>query len=114
MAGVYKLEIIQSEEELKQLLRQQKTISSKERVQLLYLLKSKQAETVQEAAQLLGWHRVTVQEWMRRYREGGLEEMLESKARSGRPSAIPEWAEVALQKRLQEPAGFDGYQAICD
>lgn len=51
---------------------------------------------------------------MRRYREGGLEEMLESKARSGRPRAIPEWGEVALQKRLQEPVGFDGYQAICD
>lgn len=114
MAGVYKLEIVQSEEELKQLLRQQKTVPSRERVQLLYLLKSKQVETVQEVAQLLGRHRVTVQEWMRRYREGGLEEMLESKARSGRPRAIPQWAEVALQKRLQEPVGFDGYQAICD
>lgn len=46
MAGVYKLEIVESEEELKQLLRQQKTVSSKQRVQLLYLLKSKQAKTV--------------------------------------------------------------------
>lgn len=114
MAGVYKLEIVESEEELKQLLRQQKTVSNKERVQLLYLLKSKQAKTVQEATQLLGRHRVTVQEWMRRYREGGLGKMLESKARSGRPRAIPQWAETALQKRLQEPIGFDGYQAICD
>lgn len=39
---------------------------------------------------------------------------LESRARSGRPRAIPEWAETSLQKRLQEPEGFDGYQAICD
>lgn len=114
MAGVYKLEFNESEAELKHLLRQQKTATGKERVQLLYLLKSEQAETVQEAAQLLGRHRVTVQDWLRRYREGGLERMLESKARSGRPRVIPQWAEVALSKRLQQPQGFDGYQAICD
>lgn len=62
MAGVYQLEITESEAQLKQLLRQQKTASAKERVQLLYWLKSEQAETVQAAAQLLGRHRVTAQE----------------------------------------------------
>ncbi len=66
MAGVYKLEVIESEAKLKQLLSQQKTATGKERVQLLYLLKSQQAETVQQAAQLLGRHRVTVQDWLRR------------------------------------------------
>ncbi|WP_199296202.1 helix-turn-helix domain-containing protein [Trichocoleus sp. FACHB-591] len=114
MAGVYQLEITESEAELKQLLRQQKTASAKERVQLLYLLKSEQADTVQAAAQLLGRHRATAQEWLRRYREDGLAKMLQTQARSGRPRAIPQWAETALQKRLEAPEGFDGYQAICD
>jgi transposase len=114
MAGVYKLEIQESEDELKQLLRSQKTASSKERIHLLYLLKSKQARTVQDAASILGRHRATLQEWLKQYREGGLEELLKSKPRSGRPRAIPAWAVAALQKRLAEPQGFDGYQAICD
>lgn len=35
MAGVYKLEIEASSQELKELLREQKTASAKERVQLL-------------------------------------------------------------------------------
>jgi hypothetical protein len=70
MAGVYKLEIQESEAELKQLLGVQRTALGKERVQLLYLLKAKQAKTVQMAAQLLGRHRVTVQEWLSRYRAG--------------------------------------------
>ncbi|MDM9382730.1 helix-turn-helix domain-containing protein [Chlorogloeopsis sp. ULAP01] len=74
---MYKLEITESEEELKHLLKQQKTASGKERVQLLYLLKTEQAQTVQQAAQLLGGHRVTVQDWLRRYRKGGLKGMLE-------------------------------------
>ena len=52
MAGVYKLEIKESEAELKQLLGGQRTATGKERVQLLYLLKTGQAATVQTAAQL--------------------------------------------------------------
>lgn len=114
MAGVYKPEIQEGEEQLKQLLRQQKTASAKERVQLLYLLQSKQAKTVQDAAQLLGRHRVTVQEWLRRYRSGGIVRLLEHPKPTGRPGTIPKWAEVALSKRLQKPQGFDGYQAICE
>lgn len=114
MAGIYKLEIIERAEDLKQLLRQQKTAVGKERIQLLYLLKTKQAKTVQEAAGFLGRNRVTLQEWMRRYRVGGIARLLETKKPSGRPRKIPTWAEAALKKRLQEPQGFDGYQAIGD
>lgn len=66
MAGVYKLELEQSEAELKQLLGAQRTAVGKERVQLLYPLKTGQAATVQTAAQLLGRHRVTVQGWLSR------------------------------------------------
>ena len=86
MAGIYKLEIQESEADLKQLLREQKVAFAKERVQLLYLLKTSQAKTVQQAAQMLGRNRVTVQEWLQRYRQGGLE---------------------------QQPQGFESYGAIC-
>jgi hypothetical protein len=65
MAGVYKLEITETEDELKHLLRIQKTASAKERIQLLYLLESGQAQTVDSASSLLGQHRVTVQKWLR-------------------------------------------------
>ena len=61
MAGVYKLEITESDEELKEMLGKQKTASDKERVQVLYLLKSKQAPTVQAASKLIGRNRSTVQ-----------------------------------------------------
>jgi transposase len=114
MAGIYKLNIQESEDELKQLLGVQKTAFTKERIHLLYLLKSQQAPTVQEAAAILGRHRATLQEWLKLYREGGLGELLKSRPRSGRPRAIPDWAVAALQKRLEEPQGFDRYQAICD
>ncbi len=61
MAGIYKVEIQESLDDLKQLLRQQKVVSSKERIQLLYLLKSG-AKIVEDAARLLGRHRVTLEQ----------------------------------------------------
>jgi transposase len=114
MAGVYKLEIQESEDEIKQLLRSQKTASGQERIHLLYLLKSKQAKTMQQAASILGRHRATVQEWLKHDPEGGIEESLKSKPRFDRPRAISDWVVEALQQRLEELQGFDGYQAISD
>ncbi len=61
MSAVYHLEITESEDGLKALLRRQKTALSKEWIQFLYLLKSEQALTIQQAAKLLERHRATVQ-----------------------------------------------------
>lgn len=47
-------------------------------------------------------------------RDGGIDGLLNRKPRPGRPRKLPHWAEQALHKRLQDPAGFDSYQAICD
>ena len=58
MAGVYHLNIQEGEAELKKLLRKEKTGSGKERIQLLYLLKSQKAQTITQASELLGRHRV--------------------------------------------------------
>lgn len=113
MVGVYHLNIIESETELKELLRKEKTASRKERIQLLYLLKTKKAKTVTQASELLGRNRVTLQDWLSKYRHGGLVKMLERKTSPGRPRKIPAWAENALVTRLEDPQGFDSYNAIC-
>jgi transposase len=112
MAGVYRLEITESEEKLKEMLGNQKTGSDKERVQVLYLLKSKQATTVQAAAELIGRNRSTVQECLRGYREGGITGILSHKPRVGRKPKIPTWAQQALDKQLQQEEGFNTYGEI--
>ena len=76
MVGVCKIEIRESEDELKELLRDQKTASNKERVHLLYLLKSQQVESVTYAASLLGRNRVTLERWLGKYRAGGIGQLL--------------------------------------
>ena len=113
MAGVYHLNIQESEAKLKKLLRKEKTGSGKERIQLLYLLKSQKAQTITQASELLGRHRVTLQDWLSKYRHGGLESLLERATSPGRPRKIPSWAEKALAKRLEESEGFENYSTIC-
>ena len=89
MAGVYKLDSTETEADLKQHLRHAKPASDKERLQLLYLLQSGQAKTVQDAATLLARHRITVQKWLHLYCCGGLEAMLAHTPHTGRRQSIP-------------------------
>jgi transposase len=108
MSGVYQVEIAKSETDLKHLLRIQKTASDKERLQLLYLLTTQQAKTVQAAASLLSRHRVAVQKWLGLYRKGGLAGLLEHTPHTGRKPSIPAWAQESLRQRLQDSEGFNG------
>ena len=60
MARVTKVEILESAEQLHELLRKQKTALSKERIQALYLLKIGQVKTMQDLAVVLGRGTATV------------------------------------------------------
>lgn len=83
-------------------------------VQLLYLIKTGHGQTISHAAEILGRNRVTLHKWIRQYLCGGIEGLLKQKHSSGRPRVIPQWAEKALEKRLHEPQGFNGYQEIVE
>ncbi|GAB4282042.1 MAG: hypothetical protein Fur0025_10910 [Oscillatoriaceae cyanobacterium] len=112
MSGVVKINIVESPETLKSLLAKQKTATAKERIQALYLLKSRQVETVQHLAVVLGRSRITVQRWLRLYRQGGIEEMLKVYQPSGRPRSIPDWAMERLKEELKKPERFSTYKEV--
>lgn len=112
MAGVTKVEIKESVDELHELLRKQKTVSSKERIQALYLLKIGQIKTVQHLAKVLGRGRITVHRWLKLYTESGLKSLLEQKHKSGRPPIINSSAREQLKTELLEPQVFKSYEEI--
>lgn len=112
MSGVAKVNITESSETLKTLLTQQRTATGKERIQALYLLKTKQVETIQHLAAVLGRDRVTVQRWLSRYRSGGLEKMLFVGKSTGRTASIPSWAVERLKAELRDPVGFESYEEV--
>jgi transposase len=89
MVGVSQIEIRESCETLKVLMREQVTISTRERIHGLYLLKNCEARDVGHAAQLLCRSRVTVQRWLNKYKTGGIAQLLAPPTGQGRKSKVP-------------------------
>jgi len=112
MTGVVKINITETADQLKRLLKQQKTAFALERIQALYLLKTQQVETVQHLAGVMGRSRVTVQRWLRRYRERGLNGLLEHHRSTGRPKMIPQKTRERLKLELLDPKGFESYAEV--
>ena len=101
-----------SREELQQLLKAERDVQKRQRLQALYLLVSRQAKTRLAVAELLGVHRHSVGTWLELYEQGGLEGLLTIKKAPGKkPLASPEVVE-ALKERLHHPEGFRAYGEI--
>ena len=112
MAGVTSIDVKESLDDLAEKLRHVETSTAKERLQVLYWLKQDNAPSISAIAKAVGKHRNTVQTWLSNYREGGVKAMLEVKKPPGGIRVIPQWAERALAKRLQESQGFQSYGAV--
>ncbi|MCC5610781.1 hypothetical protein LC612_29550 [Nostoc sp. CHAB 5834] len=93
-----KLEIKKSEEELYKMLSEQKTASGKERVQALFFLKSKQVKIIAELPKILARKKITLQRWLRLYREGGISNIFLERKSTGRPTIITKEAREKLEK----------------
>lgn len=112
MAGVLKLEIPESADHLKQLMHQQTHAIAHAKVQILWWFKTGDITSVNEAAELSGYHRVTISEWLGLYRQGGLAQLLAVRPRSGRPRVLSTELVEQLRQELQEPEGFSSYQEV--
>lgn len=80
----YQERIEASATELKIIINRQQTVTNRQKVQALYLLKSGKAQSITEVSELLGVHRITVQRWLKQYSNGGLRSLL----KLGRSSRI--------------------------
>lgn len=103
MTGLPKIEIVESVEELRELMKQQKNSLRYAKIQALYLLKTKIAETVRYVALIVGREETAVHRWLQLYREGGLPKLLEEKPKTGRPKKIDVEAVAKMQQELKEP-----------
>ena len=112
MGRPLEVEIQETEQTLKPLLPQQKSGRMKERIQVLYGLKTQQVPNALMAAMLRGRDYSTVTRWLRIYRHQGIDKLLQLNWGGGKSlSWSPEILDV-LEKPLQQPQGFDSYKAI--
>lgn len=111
MARQLHLEIKESAEALEQQLKHARSASHKERVQVLWWIKTGQLSEHQQLARQVGRDPSTITRWLQKYRRGGMSELLEVKRAPGRvPHLTPE-AFAGLQQRLST-AGFSSYGEI--
>ena len=108
------LAIAESAESLEQQLKTSRTASQKERLQMLWWLKTGQITQHKTLAERLGRDGSTVTRWLQKYRQGGLSELLVVKSAPGKSPHLSPEALAGLQERLEQPPGFKSYGEIVE
>ncbi len=114
MTRPFKIEIAESEEELKKRLQTARSGNQKEKLQMLWWLKSGQVKEQQQIGERLGRDASTVTRWLQKYRLGGLSSLLEIKKAPGASRKISDDAIAALKHELETGEGFSSYGAIVE
>jgi transposase len=101
-------------EKLERLVRKERDAQIQRRYHMLFLLKTKKAESRSGAARHLGVHRNTIADWLELYEEGGLEKLREIEDPGPDPGqqSIPSGVMEELKERLSKPEGFGSYKEI--
>ena len=112
MARQLELEIKENAEYLEKTLKNARNASHKERLQILWWLKSGQVRSHQELGQRLARNPSTITRWLQKYRQQGLAGLLEIKKPPGQVATINGEVLEALKARLNSPEGFGSYGEI--
>ncbi len=99
-------------ESLREMISKETDGRKSKRLQLLYLLATRQATTRRSAAQLLGVNRETVGQWLNQYERGGLGQVLVMGRPPGLLSSLPEEVIDAMRGKLQDPLGVASFKAL--
>jgi transposase len=109
----YQETIGESSEELYAMMKEQKNIKNLQKVQVLYRLKSRYNLTVRTCADQMQISQSSINRWLKAYRSGGIEKLLEVKLKTGRPKKIESNVVEGIKNRInQEEGGFNSYKEI--
>jgi transposase len=114
MSRSLKITIEESAEFLEKQLKNTRTGSQKERIQVLWWLKTGQVQEHQELAHRLGRDKSTITRWLQKYRRGGLLELLLVKKAPGQLPHLTLEALARLKERLEKGAAFKSYGEIVE
>ena len=113
MSRLLQVEIQESAEQLKEMMNEQSRAKFRERLQILYWIKTGIFSSLQPLADHLGRSKSVVVKWLKIYRTQGLAGLLQWNYHGGRRSKISEAVLSAIQSRLDDPTqGFRSYKEI--
>ncbi|MEH2067512.1 MAG: helix-turn-helix domain-containing protein [Nostoc sp.] len=114
MARPFNLEISESTEYLSKSLKNARTAIDKERLQMIWWLKTGQVTQHKELSRILGRDASTVTRWLQKYRQGGLAKLLEVNVAPGAMPKIQGEVLSEFKEKLQCPQGFSSYGQIVE
>ena len=113
MSRSIRIEITESAEELRELMNEQTRAKFRERLQILYWIKTERFRSLQDLSDYLGRSKSVIVKWLSLYRTQGLAALLKWNYHGGRRSKLSEAVLDALQQRLNDPmAGFNSYKEV--
>lgn len=114
MARPFNLEISESAEYLSKSLSKARISAEKERLLVLWWIKTGQVTQHQELSQRLGRDGSTITRWLQKYRQGGLRKLLEVKTSPGATPKMTLEMRSRLEEKLESPQGFASYGEIVE
>lgn len=112
MARQLEIKITESAEYLEKTLKQARSASQKERLQMLWWLKIGQVRSHHELARILARDPSTITRWLQKYRQQGLIGLLKIKKPVGQEPKIKGEVLELLKAKLNSPEGFASYGEI--
>ena len=113
MCRVFKFEVLELPETLEVLLKQEKDVRRRERLQFLYWYKTGQVKTRKALGKLLKRSQFAIGQWINTYRHQGLNGLLHLNYRGGNLApSIPVDIQCQLKEKLAQPEGFASYKAV--
>ncbi|MBA3693744.1 MAG: helix-turn-helix domain-containing protein [Acidobacteria bacterium] len=104
--------IKETEAEIREMLKSEQQVKRQNRLQALYLIVSRQAESRSQVSKMLGFNRNTISEWFSLYEAGGLEKLLEIYRPCGAKAKITAAAMAEISEILKTEKGFRTYKEI--
>lgn len=108
----FQVMVTESLEQLEKSLHHARSVSQKERLQMLVWLKQGEVSSRGELAQRCQRDKATITRWLSRYRQGGLSALLTKRSAPGATRKIQGEALEKLKARLAQAEGFDSYSEI--
>jgi transposase len=102
----------ESLEQLETSLRKARTVSQKERLEMLVWLKQGVVSSRNDLAARCKRHPATITRWLTRYKQGGVKGLLATRHAPGASRKIQGEALEQLKARLAQPEGFSSYGEI--
>ncbi len=106
------IKIKEDANELKRLINQEHHPRKKERLQLLYMIKAKLVQTLEQGAEIIGRSSRRVTDFIKFYETGGLKSLLSIQSPPGRPGSCSESVLNDLKAQLTTPKGYASYGEI--